>query len=129
MDDLGDRDTNLTVRLHALKATVEIVSIRGPPEAPEVTLRRLRELAVRSSPASRWAQLPWQVCLTCWASGPTPVWGTYSAHRLGYLTWPYVVYRSRDVNLPGAHRYARAWEVSAPPAPAANLCSSVSSPP
>ncbi|MGB6161326.1 MAG: respiratory nitrate reductase subunit gamma [Pseudonocardiaceae bacterium] len=36
---------------------------------------------------------------------------------LGYLTRPYVVYRSRDVNHPGAHRYARAWEVSAPPTP------------
>jgi nitrate reductase gamma subunit len=35
---------------------------------------------------------------------------------LGYLTRPYVVYRSRDVNHPGARRYARAWEVSAPPA-------------
>ena len=36
---------------------------------------------------------------------------------LGYLTRPYVVYRSRDVNHPGARRYARAWEVSAPPTP------------
>ncbi len=36
---------------------------------------------------------------------------------LGYLTRPYVVYRSRDVNPPGARRYARAWEVSAPPTP------------
>ena len=34
---------------------------------------------------------------------------------LGYLTRPYVVYRSRDVAPPGARRYARAWEVSAPP--------------
>ena len=34
---------------------------------------------------------------------------------LGYLTRPYVVYRSRDVNPPVARRYARAWEVSAPP--------------
>lgn len=34
---------------------------------------------------------------------------------LGYLTRPYVVYRSRDVAHPGARRYARAWEVSAPP--------------
>jgi nitrate reductase gamma subunit len=36
---------------------------------------------------------------------------------LGYLTRPYVVYRSRDVAHPGGRRYARAWEVSAPPAP------------
>jgi nitrate reductase gamma subunit len=35
---------------------------------------------------------------------------------LGYLTRPYVVYRSRDVDHPGARRYAHAWEVSAPPA-------------
>jgi nitrate reductase gamma subunit len=34
---------------------------------------------------------------------------------LGYLTRPYIVYRSRDVNPPVARRYARAWEVSAPP--------------
>ncbi|MGH3718114.1 MAG: respiratory nitrate reductase subunit gamma [Pseudonocardiaceae bacterium] len=36
---------------------------------------------------------------------------------LGYLTRPYVVYRSRDINHPGARRYARAWEVSPPPTP------------
>lgn len=35
---------------------------------------------------------------------------------LGYLTRPYVVYRSRDTH-PGARRYARAWEVSAPSPP------------
>jgi nitrate reductase gamma subunit len=35
---------------------------------------------------------------------------------LGYLTRPYVVYRSRDQH-PGARRYARAWETSAPSAP------------
>lgn len=35
---------------------------------------------------------------------------------LGYLTRPYVVYRSRDVAHPDARRYARAWEVSTPPA-------------
>lgn len=36
---------------------------------------------------------------------------------LGYLTRPYVVYRSRDPAHPGAHRYARAWEASpSPPA-------------
>lgn len=34
---------------------------------------------------------------------------------LGYLTRPYIVYRSRDVARPSAHRYARAWEVSTPP--------------
>jgi nitrate reductase gamma subunit len=36
---------------------------------------------------------------------------------LGYLTRPYVVYRSRDVSHPGARRYARAWETSAPTRP------------
>lgn len=36
---------------------------------------------------------------------------------LGYLTRPYVVYRSRDVGHPDARRYARAWQVSAPPTP------------
>jgi nitrate reductase gamma subunit len=37
---------------------------------------------------------------------------------LGYLTRPYIVYRSRDPSHPGARRYARAWEVSAlPPTP------------
>lgn len=34
---------------------------------------------------------------------------------LGYLTRPYIVYRSRDVARPSARRYARAWEVSTPP--------------
>ncbi|MGH3672802.1 MAG: respiratory nitrate reductase subunit gamma, partial [Pseudonocardiaceae bacterium] len=33
---------------------------------------------------------------------------------LGYLTRPYVVYRSRDPAHPGAHRYARAWHQPAP---------------
>ena len=33
---------------------------------------------------------------------------------LGYLTRPYVVYRSRDPAHPGARRYARAWEQPAP---------------
>jgi len=36
---------------------------------------------------------------------------------LGYLVRPYVVYRSRDVAHPGARRYARAWETSAPTPP------------
>ena len=35
---------------------------------------------------------------------------------LGYLTRPYVVYRSRDPAPRSTRRYARAWEVSAPPA-------------
>ncbi|MGH3866383.1 MAG: respiratory nitrate reductase subunit gamma [Pseudonocardiaceae bacterium] len=35
---------------------------------------------------------------------------------LGYLTRPYIVYRSRDAH-PGARRYARAWETSAPSPP------------
>lgn len=34
---------------------------------------------------------------------------------LGYLTRPYVVYRSRDPAPRSNRRYARAWEVSAPP--------------
>lgn len=33
---------------------------------------------------------------------------------LGYLTRPYVVYRSRDPAHPGSRRYARAWEQPAP---------------
>ena len=33
---------------------------------------------------------------------------------LGYLTRPYVVYRSRDVARPSTRRYARAWEQPAP---------------
>ncbi|MGH3805379.1 MAG: respiratory nitrate reductase subunit gamma, partial [Pseudonocardiaceae bacterium] len=32
---------------------------------------------------------------------------------LGYLTRPYIVYRSRDTH-PGARRYARAWETTPP---------------
>jgi nitrate reductase gamma subunit len=36
---------------------------------------------------------------------------------LGYLTRPYVVYRSRDVTRAGGRRYAHAWEVSAPSPP------------
>jgi nitrate reductase gamma subunit len=36
---------------------------------------------------------------------------------VGYLTRPYVVYRSRDVSHPGARRYARAWETSTPTRP------------
>lgn len=35
---------------------------------------------------------------------------------LGYLTRPYVVYRSRDPAPRSTRRYARAWDVSAPPA-------------
>jgi nitrate reductase gamma subunit len=35
---------------------------------------------------------------------------------LGYLVRPYVVYRSRDV-IPGARRYARAWNQPAPTPP------------
>jgi nitrate reductase gamma subunit len=34
---------------------------------------------------------------------------------LGYLTRPYIVYRSRDVTHPGTHRYARVWETTTPP--------------
>jgi nitrate reductase gamma subunit len=33
---------------------------------------------------------------------------------LGYLTRPYIVYRSRDPAHPGTRRYARAWEQPAP---------------
>jgi DNA-binding NarL/FixJ family response regulator len=56
LDDLGDRDPDLEVRLHADKAALELTAVR-PPEAREVTLKRLRELAVWSVPGSRWAQL------------------------------------------------------------------------
>jgi DNA-binding CsgD family transcriptional regulator len=53
---LGDRDPDLAARLGAHQAAVEIISAR-PVEAPEVTLRQLRELASRDLPASRFAQL------------------------------------------------------------------------
>ena len=56
MAGLGDRDPDLTLRLHAHKGAVELLSVR-PTEASEVTLERLRELAERGIPASRWAQL------------------------------------------------------------------------
>lgn len=56
LDDLGDRDVDLAVRLHTHKATVELLSVH-PPEAHEVTLEQLHKLAVRGIPASRSAQL------------------------------------------------------------------------
>lgn len=53
------------------------------------------------------------VVLTLLASWPyTRLVHVFSA-PLGYLTRPYVVYRSRDAAQPGARRYARAWEQSA----------------
>lgn len=56
LDDLGDRDPDLAALLHAHKA-LELVWSVGPTEAPEVTLGRLRELAARTTSASRSAQL------------------------------------------------------------------------
>lgn len=56
LDDLGDRDTDLTARLHADKAALEL-GTGHPPEAPEIMLAQLRELAALNNPASRWAQL------------------------------------------------------------------------
>jgi DNA-binding NarL/FixJ family response regulator len=49
LDDLGDRHPDLEVRLYAHKAGLEIHG--------EAMLERLRELAERPLPASRWAQL------------------------------------------------------------------------
>ncbi|HJT04782.1 MAG TPA: AAA family ATPase [Pseudonocardiaceae bacterium] len=49
LDDLGDRDPGLEVRLYAHKAGLEIHG--------EAMLERLRELAERPLAASRWAQL------------------------------------------------------------------------
>ncbi|HEX6404618.1 MAG TPA: AAA family ATPase [Pseudonocardiaceae bacterium] len=49
LDDLGDRDPDLEVRLYAHKAGLEIHG--------DAMLARLRELAERRLPASRWAQL------------------------------------------------------------------------
>lgn len=54
--DLGDRDRDLAVRLHAHMAGLDLLTIH-PTEAPEVALEQLRELATRSCPASRSAQL------------------------------------------------------------------------
>ncbi|HEY6421688.1 MAG TPA: LuxR C-terminal-related transcriptional regulator, partial [Pseudonocardiaceae bacterium] len=56
LDDLGDRDPDLSALLHAHKALELGFGVR-PTEAPELTLARLRELAARDTPASRSAQL------------------------------------------------------------------------
>jgi DNA-binding CsgD family transcriptional regulator len=56
VDDLGDREPDLAVRLHADKAAMELLSIR-PTEAPQITLQHLRKLAKIDLPASRSAQL------------------------------------------------------------------------
>ena len=56
LTDLGDRDPDLGVRLHAHKAGMELLLVR-PAEIPEVTLDELRELAGQSSPSSREAKL------------------------------------------------------------------------
>jgi DNA-binding NarL/FixJ family response regulator len=56
LDDLGDRDPDLSALLHAHKALELGFGVR-PTEAPELTLGRLRELAARDTPASRSAQL------------------------------------------------------------------------
>jgi DNA-binding CsgD family transcriptional regulator len=64
LDDLGDHDLDLTIRLRALKTGAEALTGRAT-EAPEITLDQLRELATRSSPASRLAQitLAWVLAL------------------------------------------------------------------
>lgn len=56
LNDLGDRDPDLAVRLHTLTTTVE-GNFGWPTPAPEVALKRLRELAARGLPASRCARL------------------------------------------------------------------------
>lgn len=56
LTDLGDRDPDLAVRLYTHKAGMELLVIR-PAGIPEVALEHLRELAVRSTPASRSAKL------------------------------------------------------------------------
>jgi DNA-binding CsgD family transcriptional regulator len=56
LDDLGDRDPDLTVRLHVHKTTIDLLSAQ-PTQAHEVTLERLRELVGRHLPASRSAAL------------------------------------------------------------------------
>jgi DNA-binding CsgD family transcriptional regulator len=55
LDDV-DRDPDLAALLHAHKALELVCGVR-PVEAPEVTLRRLSDLAARGIPASRSAQL------------------------------------------------------------------------
>jgi len=54
--DLRDRNPDLAVRLHVDKAALELLNVR-PSEAPNTTLKRLREMATRSGPASGSAQL------------------------------------------------------------------------
>ncbi|MGH3493991.1 MAG: hypothetical protein ACRDQ1_12255, partial [Sciscionella sp.] len=56
LKSLSDRDPDVMVRLQAHKAALEILSIH-PTEAGEGPLGRLRGLAARGVPASRWAQL------------------------------------------------------------------------
>ncbi|MFN2535087.1 MAG: AAA family ATPase [Pseudonocardiaceae bacterium] len=56
LGDLGDGDPDLAVRLCTHAAVLELLTL-CPTEAPEVALRRLRDLAARSTPASRAAQL------------------------------------------------------------------------
>jgi DNA-binding CsgD family transcriptional regulator len=56
LEDIGDRDFDLTMRLHAHKAGLERLSVRSP-EAHAVLLEQLRELAARGLPSSRSAQL------------------------------------------------------------------------
>lgn len=56
LTDLGDRDRELSVRMHADKAAMELLSVH-PTEAHEVTLKQLRELVTHSSPVCRWVRL------------------------------------------------------------------------
>jgi DNA-binding CsgD family transcriptional regulator len=56
LDDLDNRDPDLEVRLRAAKAAMQLLVVR-PAEVPELTLEQLRDMASRSCPASRSAQL------------------------------------------------------------------------
>jgi hypothetical protein len=56
LTDLGARDPDLALRLNAHKAGMQLLIV-APTEVPAVTLQELRELANRSSPASRSAKL------------------------------------------------------------------------
>ena len=56
LDTISDHDPDLAARLYALKAGMGIFSAR-PPDPPEATIRRLRELAAGGTSAARPAQL------------------------------------------------------------------------
>ena len=56
MEDLGDRDPDLAVRLHAHKEALELFGVQST-KACESAIQQLRDLAARDIPASRSAQL------------------------------------------------------------------------